>query len=407
MMNPKPLLPRMIEGIVERHNLWRRTCLNLIASENVMSPRAERLYVNDMMHRYAEGKPRKRYYQGTRFVDELEEYVTELAKKVFNAAFADVRPISGSIANFSTFYALKRKGILANVGLSSGAHITHELGAQALGYKVFSLPFDVEAWNVDIESAVKMIEREEPDVVVLGASLYLFPHPVKEIAEAVHAVDGHLVHDSAHVLGLHLGTFPNPLENGADVVTASTHKTFPGPQGGIILAREKEKFKKIYKTTFPVFVSNHHLHRLAALGATLEEMERHGAAYAKQIVKNARALAQALYERGWNVMAEPLGFTKTHQVAVDVRDKGGGKKVAETLEQANIIVNKNMLPWDKNPKEPTGIRIGVQEMTRYGMKETDMEYIAELMTRAMGNPERVKADVIAFRSEFQEVVFWK
>ncbi len=390
-----------VEEIIRRQEEWRNHSINLIASENVMSERAKRVYVNDFMHRYAEGKPGKRYYQGARYVDELENYVTELFQRVFGVRHADVRPISGVTANFSTFFVLKRRGLLANVGLSSGAHISHQLGAEVLGFRTVSLPFDVERWNVDVEGAIKVIEKENPDFVVLGASLYLFPHPVREISEAGVPV----VHDSAHVLGLHLGAFPNPLSEGALVVTASTHKTFPGPQGGVILADDDETFKQIYRTTFPYIVSNHHLHRLASLAVTLEEMERWGEKYAKEIVKNAKALAESLYTRDWNVVAEDLGFTETHQIAVDVRDKGGGKYVAETLERANIILNKNMLPWDGDPRNPSGIRIGVQEMTRFGMGREEMDYIAELMTRALEDPEGVKKEVIAFRTDYQEVMY--
>ncbi len=390
----------MIEEIIEREENWRRLCINLIASENVMSPRARRVYANDMMHRYAEGKPGKRYYQGTRYVDELEVYVTELAKRVLRSKYADVRPISGVTANFSVFFALKKNGVLANVGLPSGAHVSHELGARVLGFRTVALPFDLEEWNVDVDGAIKVLRKEEPDFVVLGGSLYLFKHPISELSQEFT-----VIHDSAHVLGLHLGDFGNPLEEGAVVVTASTHKTFPGPQGGIILSNDEETFKKIYNTTFPYIVSNHHLHRLASLGVTLEEMERHGREYAKRVVENARALAQALYERGWRVVAENKGFTETHQMAVDVRDRGGGAFVAEQLEKANIILNKNMLPWDDNPKNPSGIRIGTQEMTRFGMGPREMDYIAELMTRALRDPEGTRPYVIEFRAEFQEVKF--
>ena len=390
-----------LEDILEGEENWRRHCLNLIASENVMSERARRLYLNEFMHRYAEGKPGKRYYQGTRYVDELEEYVLRLVKDVFGARYSDLRPISGTLANLSTFFALKGRGILANVGLSAGAHISHQLGAQVLGFQVVSLPFDLESWNVDVDNALKVLEEKQPDFVVLGASLYLFPHPVKELSEAGIPI----VHDSAHVLGLQLGPFPDPLREGALVVTGSTHKTFPGPQGGIILSNDEETFKRIYNTTFPYFVSNHHIHRLASLAATLEEMKEYGKEYAQQTVRNARALAEELYNRGWKAVAEERGFTETHQVAVDVRERGGGKYVAETLERANIIVNKNMLPWDDNPKDPSGIRIGVQEMTRFGMKEGEMSYIAELMDRALRDPEGTRKEVIAFRSEYQEVKY--
>ncbi|NPA86485.1 MAG: aminotransferase class I/II-fold pyridoxal phosphate-dependent enzyme [Candidatus Diapherotrites archaeon] len=390
-----------VEEIIKKQEEWRSHSINLIASENVMSDRARRVYVNDFMHRYAEGKPGKRYYQGTRYADELEEYATELFKEVFGVKYADVRPISGVTANFSTFFALKRKGILAHVGLSSGAHISHELGAQVLGFRTLSLPFDLENWNVDVDGALKLLEKNQPDFVVLGASLYLFPHPVREISESGVPV----VHDSAHVLGLHLGEFPDPLKEGATVLTASTHKTFPGPQGGVVLSDDDGTFKKIYNTTFPYIVSNHHIHRLASLAVTLEEMRRWGGEYARATVRNAKTLAEALHALGWKVVAEERGFTETHQVAVDVRDRGGGKHVAETLERANIILNKNMLPWDDNPKDPSGIRIGVQEMTRLGMGKGEMEYIAELMDRALKKPEEVKREVIAFRSEYQCVRF--
>ena len=390
-----------VEEVVQKQEAWRSRCINLIASENVMSERAKRVYVNDFMHRYAEGKPGKRYYQGTKYADELEGYATELFTEVFGVKYVDVRPISGVTANFSAFFAMKRRGLLVNVGLSSGAHISHELGAKVLGFRTVSLPFDLESWNVDIDGARKTIRGEKPDFVVLGASLYLFPHPVKELSEEGIPI----IHDSAHVLGLQLGTFPDPLKEGAVLVTASTHKTFPGPQGGVILSNDEGAFKEVYSTTFPFIVSNHHIHRLASLAVTLEEMKRYGEAYAKQTVKNAKALAKALYTRGWNVVAEALGFTETHQIAVDVRDKGGGKRVAEMLERANIILNKNLLPWDDNPKDPSGIRIGVQEMTRFGMKEGEMDYIAELMEKALRDPEGTREEVVAFRAEYQEVKY--
>jgi len=399
--------------IVTTHNKWRRfECINLIASENAMSPLAEAVYITDMMHRYAEGKPRKRYYQGTRYVDDVELLAMKYMGELLNAKHVDLRPISGTIANATVFRVLGAPGDKAVIPpVQAGAHVSHTkfgtLGA--LGIEQVEMPFDMDNMNIDVDKAIKLIEETKPKFVVLGASLYLFPHPVKEISNAAHSVNARLVYDAAHVLGLIVGKrWRNPLEHGADVLTASTHKTFPGPQGGVIATNDEQLYKKISKTVFPCFVSNHHLHRLPATAITALEMLHFGEAYADQVVRNARKLAEALHSAGFKVLAEHLGFTRSHQVVLDVRNLGGGAKCAELLEQANIIVNKNLLPYDPPTaiKDPSGLRLGVQEMTRFGMKEHDMEVIAELFKKVLidkKDPSQVKKEVIEFRKNFTEV----
>ncbi len=402
-----------ILNIVATHNRWRRfECINLIASENAMSPLAEAAYLTDMMHRYAEGKPRKRYYQGTRYVDDVELLAMKYMGELLNAKFVDLRPISGTIANATVFRVLGNPGDKAVIPpVQAGAHVSHTkfgtLGA--LGIEQVEMPFDIENMNIDVDKAVKIIESVKPKFVVLGASLYLFPHPVKEIADAAHSVGAKLVYDGAHVLGLIVGKkWRNPLEHGADVLTSSTHKTFPGPQGGVIATNDEALYKAISKTVFPCFVSNHHLHRLPATAITALEMKYFGEAYAEQIVRNAKRLAEALHAAGFKVLGEKLGFTKSHQVVLDVRNLGGGAKCAELLEKANIIVNKNLLPYDPPTaiKDPSGLRLGVQEMTRFGMKEGEMEVIAEFFKKVLiekRDPEEVKKEVIEFRKQFTEV----
>ncbi len=399
--------------IVANHNKWRRyECINLIASENAMSPLAEAAYLTDMMHRYAEGKPRKRYYQGTKFVDDAELAAMKYMSELLNASFVDLRPISGTIANATVFRVLGAPGDKAVIPpVQAGAHVSHTkygtLGA--LGIEQVEMPFDLENMNIDVDKAVKLIEETKPRFVVLGASLYLFPHPVREIADAAHSVNAKLVYDAAHVLGLIVGKrWRNPLEHGADVLTSSTHKTFPGPQGGLIATNDEALYKKVSKTVFPCFVSNHHLHRLPATAITALEMKYFGEAYADQIVRNAKRLAEALHAAGFKVLAEHLGFTRSHQVVLDVRNLGGGARAAELLEQANIIVNKNLLPYDPPTaiKDPSGLRLGVQEMTRFGMRESDMEYIAELFKKVLidgRDPKKVKEEVIEFRKQFVEI----
>lgn len=407
-----PDLKEVVELTIQ-HTLWRKKhCINLIASENVMSPLAMLMYMNDAMHRYAEGKPYKRFYQGLKYIDPLEVKVQKLMGELLETEYVDPRPISGTTANASVFRTFTKPGDKALVApVQAGAHVSHTrygtLGA--LGIEQIELPVDLENWNIDVDKARKMIEEIKPKIVTLGGSLYLFPHPTKEIAEAAHAVGAKVVHDVAHVLGLIVGkVWENPLKLGADVITSSTHKTFPGPQGGIIATRLEEDYKEIGKVVFPMFVSNHHLHRLAATGVTAVEMKIWGRDYAQQIVRNAKALAEALAAEGFKVALEHLGYTSSHQVVLDVAQLGRGTKCAVLLEQANIIVNKNMLPYDRpeDVKDPSGLRLGTQEMTRWGMRESEMKEIARFIRMVLidkKDPEEVKKKVIEFRKDFMEV----
>ncbi|MEM4572682.1 MAG: serine hydroxymethyltransferase, partial [Zestosphaera sp.] len=396
-------LPEELIRVVEltrAHNRWRRLeTINLIPSENVMSPLAEAAYMTDMMHRYAEGKPKKRYYQGLTYVDEVELLVMDLMSRLFKVKYVEPRPISGTIANATVFRVLGKPGDKALIApVQAGAHVSHTrfgtLGA--LGIEHVEMPFDQEKWNVDVDKAVKMIESVKPAFVTLGGSVYMFPHPTREIAQAAHSVGVKLVHDVAHVLGLIAGgVWSNPIHEGADIITSSTHKTFPGPQGGVIMTDDEELYKEISKVVFPWFLSNHHLHRLPATAVTAVEMMVFGEEYAKQIVKNAVAFAEACVEEGFKVPTEHLGFTKSHMFVIDVRSLGGGAKSATLLEQANIIVNKNLLPWDppEAVKDPSGIRLGTPEMTRLGMKEGDFKEVAKFMREVLIDgrpPEEVR-----------------
>ncbi len=405
-------LKKVIE-LTFTQNVWRTAkSINLIASENVMSPLALKVYLSDFMFRYAEGKPFKRYYQGTKYIDELEVMTNELIGKLLDVNLVDIRPISGTIANASVFRVLAEPGDSAVIApVQAGAHVSHTkfgtLGA--LSIKQIEMPYDEENMNVDVDKAVKLIEEVKPKFAVLGGSVYLFPHPVKEIADAIHSVGGYLHYDAAHVLGLIMGKrWHNPLKLGADVLTASTHKTFPGPQGGVIASVNEKIFKQISKTIFPWFISNHHLHRIPATAVTALEMMKFGEAYADQIVRNAKKLAESLASLGFKVLGEHLGYTKSHQVLVDVRAQGGGAKAAKLLEDANIIVNKNLLPYDTpdKVKDPSGLRLGVQEVTRFGMKEDDMEEIAKFMKMVLidkRDPAEVAKKVSEFRQEFRVV----
>jgi glycine hydroxymethyltransferase len=239
----------------------------------------------------------------------------------------------------------------------------------------------------------------------LGKSLILFPEPVQDLAALCQARGIPILYDGAHVLGLILGgAFQDPLREGATWLTASTHKTFPGPQRGVILADLDAEAERLYwpsadRGVFPGSSSNHHLHTLPALLVAIREMQRHGHAYAAQIVRNAKALGQALTEAGVPVECRDFGFTESHQIAVNVTGHGGGVAAAQQLEANDIIVNYNMLPFDTDPRNPSGLRIGVQEMTRYGMQESDFQRLADLIADALKG-RHVGEAVHALRREF-------
>jgi len=272
-------------------------------------------------------------------------------------------------------------------------------------------PFDVDRMNIDVDGTARLIKQVKPRVAAFGQSVFLFPTPLKDLRDAFQEAGCHVWYDGAHVMGLIAGgAFQDPLHEGADVITGSTHKTLPGPQHGILLSDSgDEKFvKRLLKGVFPGVVSNHHLHAMAALGITLAEHLEFGRDYARQIVRNAKALGQALHERGFKVLAEKHGFTESHALAVDVSAQGGGAKVSLDLEKANIITNKNLLPWDTSSVKPSGIRVGTQELTRIGMREAQMAEVATLMGRVAmkgEDPAKVAKDVAAMRRDFNTIHF--
>ncbi|MFH1657538.1 MAG: serine hydroxymethyltransferase [bacterium] len=408
------IIMEKILSLLKEHEDWRKNCLNLIASENVMSVAAQKIYTSDLMHRYAEGLPFKRYYQGLKYVDLIEEEVARAFTEHFKVNFVDIRPISGTSANLAVFAALsKRDDKILTLGIQGGSHVSHEEPGAAglLGLEVHHLAFNQEELAIDLNRAEEQIMELEPKFVVLGGSVILFPQPVREIKEICERVNAKLIYDAAHVFGLiTAGFFQDPLTEGADIMTASTHKTFPGPQGGIILGNVDEELqKKIRWKVFPGVLSNHHLHRIPPLYLTLREMEKFGHNYAQQTINNAKRLATELYDFGFNVLGQKKGFTSSHQIAIDVSQQGGGDVVAKELENVNIILNKNILPWDAaNPKFPSGLRIGVQEMTRYGMEEEEMKHIAKLIKETLldkRNPENIRKKVVWFRRNFQKIKY--
>ena len=422
-----------IESIIAQENAWRQTqTINLIASENTPSEAVRRVQLSDFMGRYAEGHPNEgdkvnRYYQGTRYIDEIESMATREIIELFRARQADVRPISGNAANTAIAMGWLRGGdtVVAN-STDAGGHISHgpvgvfgrriQSRGQSLklggpnSINLHYLPLTEDHYHIDAQKTIELIERVSPQLVVMGKSLFLFPEPVTEVAAFCKTKDIPLLYDGAHVLGLIAGgEFQQPLHEGATWMTASTHKTFPGPQRGVILGNLDEEGEKKYwpaadRGVFPGTSSNHHLFTLPALVVATREMQKYGREYATQIVRNAQALGRNLDELGTPVEARDFGYTKSHMVAVNVSQWGGGVEVAKRLEVNDIIVNYNMVPGDADPRNPSGLRIGVPEMTRFGMDERAMGELAQLIHDAI-REKNVKEQVHALRRRFVEMKY--
>ena len=397
-----------IKDITKEHHKWMENSINLIASENITSVSVREALASDLSHRYAEGTSGSRLYEGCKYIDEIEDITVDLSKKIFKAEHANVQPVSGVVANLAAFFALTNHGDrMMALEVPVGGHISHAnvSAAGVRGLKVTPHPFDETKMNIDPDALKKEILEKKPKLVLFGGSLFLFPHPVEEAREAADEVGAKIMYDGAHVLGLIAGgCFQDPLKEGADIMAGSTHKTFPGPQGGIILCKE-ELAHKIDDAVFPGVVSNHHLHHLAALGIATAEMLEFGNAYAEQTIKNAKALAGSLYELGFNVLCEDLGFTESHQLAMDVSNLGHAAKLAKDFEANNIILNKNLFPWDDVNKsdDPSGIRIGTQEITRRGLKESHMSEVAEFIKQVAIDGKNVKEEVSEFISQYNTV----
>ncbi len=406
---------------IEQHHRRFQASIPLIASENLVSRAAMDMFTTDLHNRYAEGLPGSRYYEGNEDYDPIELHTEELAKRLFNAPFADVRPISGTAANISALFSLASPGDkFMAPELAAGAHIsTQKFGAAGLrGLTTITYPSIHETMSIDTDLAVKAIHTEKPRICYVGQSVYLFPNDLKPIVEAANEVGANTMYDGAHVLGLIAGKqFQDPLGDGMNLITASTHKTFPGPQHGVILANKdvelpngKSLHKTIRNKVFPGVHSNHHLHKVAAFGVSLAEALEFQEDYAKNIISNAQNLAESLWNRGMKVFASDLGFTQSHTVLVDVSERGGGADVSKRCEAQGLIMNKNMLPGDTSAVNPSGIRLGTPEMTRLGMGKDAMDEVAELIHLASisGHESEVRERSKSLKNQYTEMKYcWK
>ena len=409
---------------LQKHNKWFENSIPLIASENVPSPAVREAIISDFGNRYAEGWPGERVYAGCTYIDEVEVQCMDLAKRLFKAEFADVRPISGVVANLAIYSAFSNPGdVMIAPSIPAGGHISHgkkeHSGTAGLvhGLEIEFFAFDPEEMNIDVEKTKAKVQELDkqgklPKIAMFGGSVFLFPHPVKELADFLKGYNIHINYDAAHVAGLIAGgQFQDPLREGVDTMTMSTHKTLFGPQGGLVLAFEKDA-DAIKKATFPGLTSSHHIHHMAGKAVAFAEALEFGKDYASQTIKNAKSLALELDNLGFKVLGEKMGYTNSHQTVVNVLDYGDGGKIEADLEKANIIVNRQLIPGDlkakRNYMSPGGIRLGTSEITRLGMKESEMQQIASLIKQVIidkKDPKEITSQVIDFRKDYQKTEY--
>jgi len=435
------MLKATIESIIERvirNNLWRQNrCFNLIPSETTPSLLVKMCEICDPAGRYAEHRTLKGkeiyFYQGTDFIRDVEEETRAAVCDYFGCTRAELRPISGQMANEVVFKAMlkflnrdaapgtpfvRMKAVMNNE-LTKGGHLSSQPMGALFNFveidpvtgkeRVVNFPvLKDNIYSTDVSKLEELMMTAKPELVVFGKSMFIYPEPVREVALIAANMNPRptLMYDMAHVLGLY-GAFQDPLREGADLVTGSTHKTFFGPQRGII-ASSIEKgapnaglWTEIKGRAFPGSTSNHHLGTLLGLLLAVHEMNAFKNDYQAQVLKNARAFAGHLKKYGLDVEGNPAdGYTHTHQVIVRVRKYGTGEEVARRLEQNSIVVNYQALPDDESFINSSGIRTGVQEMTRFGMKEEDFEPLASLMSEVIAHNKNVVAAVEAERAKF-------
>ena len=437
---PKAL--ELLKKALENHQWRQEQCVNLIPSENTPSRAVRLLSGSDPACRYAEHKKvlafydkEVFYYQGTKFIDEVERLLVEEMRAYFGCTEVETRTLSGQMSNMAVFSALmdwknrvdrkseaKRLGYVMNNHIIKGGHLSAQpMGAlhdyiaiDPVTEKPAVVNFPVCADNpykMDVEETKKLLDRYRPELIVFGKSMVLHKEPVSEIRKFVDEQNIHttIMYDMAHVLGLIGDHFQNPFAEGAEIVTGSTHKTFFGPQRGVIGVNYQEDdlkyglWKTIESRTFPGSVSNHHLGTQLGMLMAAYEMNQFRDVYQKAVIDNAKSFARSLKAHGLDVAGDPaIGYTETHQVIVSV-GYGEGPDIAERLERNNIVVNYQATPDEEGFTASGALRMGVSEMTRFGFEAADFDRLAGLMADCILRGKDVKEDVKKLRSEHLEM----
>lgn len=379
-----------LNGIIQEELNRQRNKIELIASENFVTPAVMEAAGTVLTNKYAEGYPGHRYYGGCEYVDKVETLAIERAKKLFGAKFANVQPHCGASTNMTVYFAFLKPGdTMMGMDLSQGGHLSHGSPVNISGtyYNVVHYGVDPESEMLDYEGMEKMVKEHHPKLIVAGASAYPRIIDFERIADIAHANGALLLVDMAHIAGLvAAGLHPSPVPY-ADFVTTTTHKTLRGPRGGIILTNNEEYAKKINKAVFPGLQGGPLMHIIAAKAVAFgEALKPEFKEYQENVVKNAKAFAAALKAEGFRLVS---GGTDNHLVLVDVRNKNLTGKIAEhLLDNVGITCNKNTIPFDPaSPFVTSGIRLGTPAATTRGFKEADFKEVAAIMALVLNAPE--------------------
>ena len=384
--------------------------IELIASENYVSPSILELQGSILTNKYAEGYPGKRYYGGCQYIDIFENKAIEYACKLFDVKYANVQPHSGSSANMAVYRALLNNGDkVMGLNLSQGGHLTHghAINFSGLDYQIIPYNVNPKTELIDYDELRNIALKEKPKMIIAGASAYSRIIDFKKFREIADEVGAYLMVDMAHIAGLvAVGLHPSPIPY-ADVVTSTTHKTLRGPRGGLILTNNEDIIKKINKVIFPGIQGGPLMHVIAAKAQCFyEALQPNFKDYQMQVLKNTKALSDTLIKEGFRIVS---GGTDNHLILVDVKSSVNltGKEAETILDKINITVNKNTIPNDsESPIKTSGIRLGSPAMTTRGLKEKDFINIGKIISKALKNRDRddilngLKEEVLTITSKF-------
>jgi glycine hydroxymethyltransferase len=394
--------------VAENQRIHDETCINLNPATNRMNPRAERMLAARLGSRASLGYPGDKYETGLEAIEQIEIIAADLAARIFHASFAEVRVGSGALANLYSFMATCEPGDLIIAPPASVAgHVTHHAPGAAGLYRLHTIeaPIDPVAYTVDIDQLAALARAARPKLITIGGSLNLTPHPVGAVREIADEVGAKVLFDAAHLCGVIAGgAWPNPLDDGAHLMSMSTYKSLGGPPGGLLLTNDAELAQRIEAIAYPGLTANFDAGKTAALAQTLLDWTVAGKAYALAMVETARALAEHVASAGLPVFRRAHGATRSHQFAIEAATFGGGQTAAARLRRANLLACGIGLPLAPITDDVNGLRIGTPEVARLGMTVPDMPTLATFIVRGLtGIPDQVAGEVAEWRTRFRDV----
>ncbi|WP_151702265.1 serine hydroxymethyltransferase [Nitrincola alkalilacustris] len=407
-----PDIAARINALVEQNRqIHERDCFNLNPATNVMNPRAEAVLSAGLGSRPSLGYPGDKYEMGLEAIEEIEVIAAELCAEVFRAPYAEIRVASGALANLYGFMAICQPGDAIIVPPANiGGHVTHHgPGCAGLyGLQIHQAPVDSDGYTLDVEGLRQLAQRVKPKLITVGGSLNLFPHPVKAVRQIADEVGAKVLFDAAHQCGIIAGgSWPNPLHEGAHLMTMSTYKSLGGPAGGLIVTVDAELAQRLDSIAFPGLTANFDAAKSAALALTMLDWKAYGADYSHTMIELAQTFACELHDQGVPVFAHARGFTQSHQFAIEAAAYGGGQAASKHLRKAGFLACGIGLPIAPVEGDMNGLRIGTPELARWGVRVEDIPQLANLVAAALTSsaPEQLAAEVAQLRARFNRLHF--